>query len=191
MKKTAKTLFVVLVVSCLALSSLMASPNTWAWVGSSRSSETLTAQEETLTEEAKTSEMESTSSENISEVVEVIEEEDGYVLVKKSDLAKAVGKFESAAGFTAKAKASVAEAKADLEDSATAYVAPAPASKFEHFMTLDAEHGFEQDLKLGLSYGFIFKDCLIGQMGVMKKANLHNWMDKTEYTARVSLGIVF
>lgn len=182
-----KTFFVALVVSFLVLSPLMASGNMWAWVGSRQSTETSEVQTETLMEVPETSEMASTSSESISE------EDDEWVVVKKSDLNKVVGKFESAASFTSKAKENVAEAKSDLDEAVTPYVPVVipTVDKFKPFMTIDAEHGLNQGLRLGFTAGFIFKDCLMFSAGIMKEATLNGWMDIDAYTARASIGIVF
>ena len=188
MRKAAKTLFVMLAVSCLALCSLMASPSTWAWAFGGQSSEASAQPAESSEELIETFVMESPSSESIS-----TEDGDELIVMRKSDLLAAIAKFESAAGRTAKAQNAVAEAKATVEETATPYV-PAPeakAPKFQEFMTLDAEANLGLDMKYGFSLGFIFKNCLIGSVGVMKAGGIGDWMNKELYTGKVSLGIVF
>lgn len=190
-----KTLFVVLVISCLALSSLMASPSTWAWLTSSQPSEASTMPEEALIPENETSETESESSVAISEVVEVKAEASGdeYVLIKRSDLEAVIEKMESSAAKNAKAKASVQEAKTTIEDSITPYVAPVQAKepKLKYFMLGDFSYGFDKGIQAGASFGIIFKDCLVLKLGVMKDNGIKDWLVKENYVGTASIGIVF
>lgn len=194
MRKATKTLFVILVVSCLALSSLMASPNTWGWLFSSQPSEASVEQTENSEELNETSQKDSPSSEATFEVVEVeaVEEEDGWVMIKKSDLKKVVELYESAAGKTAKAKGYIAEAKETMEDSVAPYIIPAEPKtpKFQEFMTMDVQTNHNLDLQYGVSLGFIFKNCLMASVGVMK-TGFNDWMNKDTYSVKASLGIVF
>lgn len=193
MRKATRTLFVILVVSCLALSSLMASPNTWGWLFSSQSSETSEGQTENLMEPAETSQKDSPSSEATFEVVEVAEAEDGWIMIRKSDYNKVVALFESAASKTAKAKNYVAEAKEMMEESSVPYIAPVVVKtpKVQSFLTLDAQKSLAVDgIDFGFSTGLIFKNCLMASMGVMK-TGFNDWMNKDTYSVKASLGIVF
>lgn len=194
MRKATRTLFVILVVSCLALSSLMASPNTWGWLFSSQSSEASEEQTENLMEPAETSQKDSPSSEVTFEVVEVAEaEDDEWIMIRKSDYNKVVALFESAASKTAKAKGYVAEAKEMMEESAVPYIAPVVVKtpKVQSFLTLDAQKSLAVDgIDFGFSTGLIFKNCLMASMGVMK-TGFNDWMNKDTYSVKASLGIVF
>ena len=176
-----RILFATLVVFSLVLSSLMASPSTWAWRVSDQSSEVSEEPAEILTEEPAKSMKESESSKGTSKNPE-------FVIVPYDEYVAAIADIETGNELNKKGKTQVVEATEALK----AAVNPFSIKKMNYFATLDAEHGFgPNDLKLGVSLGFIFKDCLIGSVGVMKTTDFTSWMDRSEYTGRVSLGIVF
>lgn len=187
MRKVAKTLFVTLVVSCLALSSLMASPSTWAWVqgvkSSSVDSEVLP---ETSVEEPLKLTEESTDSKATSKKSSKVE----YVVVPKDEYMAAIADIETGNAYNKKGGAQVTEATEVLVASAK----PMKEKLFHTFTTIDLAQSLKEDFKLsfGLSTGFIFKDAMIASIGVMKDGGLmEGWMDKDMYTVKASLGFVF
>lgn len=180
--KVSKILCVMLVVSCLALSSLMASPSTWAWLTSSQPSTSSDVLEETLTEVAEVSMKDSEDSKATSKTKGKVE----YVTIPKAEYEEALAKIEEGNAYNKKGGVQVTEAT----DYLSALAAPVKADKWQNFATLDVEHGFGAELKLGASFGFIFKNCLIGSFGIMK-TGLSDWMNKETYVGRASVGIIF
>lgn len=181
-----KTLFATLAIFCLALSSLMASPNTWAWLSSSPSSEVSQELPETLPEVPEVLMKESEGSKASSKESKKVEKVE-YVTIEKAELEAIIALIEEGNAYNKRGGVQVKEAT----DNLVAIAAPVKESKFQHFMTLDAEHGFGAELKFGVSYGFIFKDCLIAKMGVMKSNGIQDWLVKENYVGTASIGIVF
>ena len=100
MRRTTKTILVILLVSLLALLSVGASPNAWAWLGQVGSSATSEVQQEALTVPSSTQNKDSTSSANTSGDV---------VVMSKSDLAAAVALIEAGEEDAKKSKMTVEE----------------------------------------------------------------------------------
>ena len=177
-----KTLCVILVASCLALSSLMASPSTWGWLQSDRSSEVSELPAETLTEEQPKSMTASKGSKTSSD--------DEYIVVKKSELSEIVNDAIEGNNLSKKGGAAVTEAVDSYVESAEVYKSP---SKFQTFGIVEGAWNPGQ-IELGVSVGFIFKDCLIGKVGVAKKdiTDMSDWLDwKNAYKATFGIGIIF
>lgn len=180
MRKTTKALFAILVVSCLALSSLMASPNTWAWLQSSLSSEVSEEPAVTLPEEPAKSTKESKVSKATSKTPE-------YVQIPYDEYVEYVAMIKEGNAYNKKG----GEQVNDAVDGLSSIVKPVKEPLFKSFITLDAERNImEKDIDLGVSIGFIFKDCLMFSTGV-KKTGLNDWMNKETYTLKASVGIVF
>ena len=179
-----KTLFVTLVALSLALSSLMASPSTWGWLQSSQPSDSLEVPAETLPEEPVKLTQDSTSSKATSKAkVE-------YVTVPKDVFEAALGEIEEGNASNKKGGETVEAARQSLQDSA---VATRYAPKFKYFGIAEGAWN-PGKIELGVSVGFIFKDCLIGKAGIAKKdiTDMSDWLDwKSAYKATFGVGIIF
>lgn len=177
-----KTLSLALALLLLVPSLLMASPSTWGWLGSILSSESLEAPAETSVEEPAKSTQDSTSSKATSK--------SGYVTIPRDVYEAALAEIEEGNASNKKGGAAVTAAKQSLEDSA---VSTKYASKMKYFGTFDGTYDL-QKFELGVSIGFIFKDCIIGSVGVAKKdiMDMTDWLEwKTAYKATASIGIIF
>lgn len=184
-----KTLFATLAIFCLALSSLMASPNTWAWLSSSPSSEVSQELPETLPEAPEVLMKESEGSKASSKESKKTEKVE-YVTIEKAELEAIIALIEEGNAYNKKGGVQVKEAT----DNLVAMAAPVKESKLKHFVTLDFDHGYGtelSDIRFGASAGFIFKDCLLFKSGIMKSNGINDWLVKENYAVTASIGIVF
>lgn len=180
--RKSKAILVTLALLLLALSSLMASASTWGWLQSDRSSEVSEVPAETLTEEPSKSMTVSKSSKTSSD--------DEYIVVKKSELYEIINDAVEGNNLSKKGGAAVTEAVDNYVGSAEVYKTP---SKFQTFGIVEGAWNPGQ-IELGVSLGFIFKDCLIGKVGVAKKdiTDMSDWLDwKNAYKATFGVGIIF
>ena len=179
-----RTLFVILVASCLALSSAMASPSAWAWLQSAPSSEVLEMPAETLPEEQPKLTQDSPSSKATSKAkVE-------YVTVPKDVFEAALGEIEEGNASNKKGGETVETARQSLQDSA---VVAKAEPKMQYFGIAEGAWN-PGKIELGVSVGFIFKDCLIGKARIAKKdiTDMSDWLDwKNAYKATFGIGIIF
>lgn len=180
--RKSKTLFVTLVVLCLALSSLMASPSTWGWLQSDPSSEALEVPAETSAKEQTKSSQDLTVSKATSKNVKM-------VMIPEDVLLNAFADIEEGNAYNRKGGATVDAATASL----AASVKVVKEKKFQYFGVVEGSYT-PGDYELGVGLGFIFKNCIIGKVGVEKKnvLDMTDWLDwKNAYKATASLGIIF
>ena len=182
--RKSKTLFVTLVVFCLVLSSAMASPSMWGWLQSDPSSEVLEVPAETLPEEQPKLTQDSTSSKATSK--EKVE----YVTVPKNVFEAALGEIEEGNASNKKGGETVETARQSLQDAA---VVAKAEPKMQYFGVMEGAWN-PGAFELGVGLGFIFKDALIGKIGVEKKniLDMSDWLDwKNAYKVTASVGIIF
>lgn len=182
--RKSKAILVTLALLLLVPSLLMASPSTWGWLQSNQPSESLELPAETLPEEQPKLTPDSPSSKATSKAkVE-------YVTVPKDVFEAALGEIEEGNASNKKGGEAVEAARQSLQDSA---VATKYAPKLQYFGVM--EGGWNPDaFELGVGLGFIFKDALIGKIGVEKKniLDMSDWLDwKNAYKVTASVGIIF
>lgn len=185
--RRSRTLLVTLVLLLLAPSLLMASAGTWGWLMSSPSSAASEEPAVTSAEEPAKSTEDSASSKTTSKAAKASQQ---YVVIPADVYSAAVADIREGNETNKKGGATVTAAADSLEGAASFGNA---APKMKYFGSLDAAYDFGK-VELGVGLGFIFKDCLIGKVGVVKKdvSDFSNWLDwKTAYRATASLGIIF
>lgn len=182
MKRTAKVISVILVVSLLALFSAGASPSAWGWLTQGSSSATSEVQQEALTAPSNTQSKVSTSSANTS---------DEYVLMSKSDLASAIASFEAGQEDAKKSRMTVEETEkmALATSAATSAYNQLMRTKFviKGLCGWDLNKGFD----FGLGLGLIVKDAILLEVEATKINGFEVWDNPGDYTIRAGVGFVF
>ncbi len=182
MRRTTKTIFVILVASLLVLSSVGASPSAWGWLLPGSSSATSEVQQEVLTAASDTQKKESTFSENTSADV---------VVMSKSDLAAAIASFEAGVEDAKKSRMTVEETEkmALATSAATTAYNQLMRTKF----VVKGLCGWELDkgYDFGLGLGLIVKDSILMEVEVTKTNGFKDWKTPGDYTLRAGIGLVF
>ena len=182
MRRTTKTILVILLVSLLALLSVGASPSAWAWLGQVGSSTTSEVQQEALTVPSSTQNKDLTSSESTSGDV---------VVMSKSDLAAAVALIEAGQDGAKKSKMTVEEVEkmALATSTATSAYNRLMKTKFvvKGLFGWDLKSGYD----FGLGLGLIFKDSILMEVEATKTNGFEDWKNPGDYTIRAGVGFVF
>ena len=182
MRRTIKTICVILVVSLLALLSVGASPNAWGWLIQGNSSPNSEVQQEALTVPSSTQSEDSTSSENTSADV---------VVMSKSDLAAAVALIEAGQNDAKKSKMTVEEVEkmALATNAATSAYSKLMRTKF----VLKGLYGWKLDkgYDFGIGLGLILKDSILMEVEATKTNGFKDWKNPGDYTIRAGIGFVF
>ena len=182
MKRLAKTISVILVVSLLALFSVGASPSAWGWLFQGDSSVTSEVQPEALTTPSNTQSKDSTSFASTSA---------DLVVMSKSDLAAAVALIEAGQEDAKKSKMTVEETEkmALATSAASSAYSQLMRTKFvvKGLVGWDLSTGYD----FGLGLGLIVRDTILLEVEATKINGFEDWKTPADYTVRAGIGFIF